>query len=174
MFARGDTVEGWEGEATRLSGNDHEIVCADLKGRVASYPSKDVRFRPAAYGILRDNNQILLSRSRFTGLWDFPGGGVNPFELMADGMVREFFEETSLTIICGDLVYVAEGFIAMFGHPFHSLRYYYRCRLQSDGDRQGAADPHELMELRWWPLAELPQADMHPTDQEALHRFLSS
>ena len=153
---------------------ENVIACPDLQGHVSPYPRGDVRFRPAAYGILQNEDKILLGHSRFTGLWDFPGGGVHPFEVMPDGMVREFYEETSLVIVSGDLIYCAEGFVAMFGHPFHSLRYYYGCRLDPAGPRDGVADPHELTELRWWPLSDLSHADMHPTDRAALNHFLSS
>lgn len=148
------------------------IECPDFYGRTATYAAETVRFRPAAYGILRHREQILLSHSRFTGLWDFPGGGVEPFELLGEGMAREYFEETGLKVVPGDLVHVAEGYIAMFGHPFHSLRFYFQCRLVSEEPNGIKHDPGEVSELRWWDLDQMPRETMHVSDLEALERFL--
>lgn len=88
-------------------------------------------------------------------------------------MAREFFEETGLAVVGEELVYVAEGYIAMFGHPFHSLRFYYRCRLDGT-NRELTPDMGELKDLRWWPLAQVAEASMHDSDREALARFLKS
>ncbi|MDA8206727.1 MAG: NUDIX domain-containing protein [Thermaerobacter sp.] len=163
------------------SGKGREIECPDFFGQVKQYPADSVRFRPAGYGILQHQGRILLSRSRFTGLWDFPGGGVEPFERMDEGMAREFREETGLAIVTQELIHVAEGYIAMFGHPFHSLRFYYRCRLKAvnavnavnAGDPgQLAPDLGELAELKWWVPSEVPRPSMHDSDREALDRFL--
>lgn len=148
------------------------IECPDFTGRMAHYDAGTVRFRPAGYGLLVRDRSILMTRSRFTGLWDFPGGGVEPFEEMAEGMAREFFEETGLHVASGPLVHVAEGFIAMFGHPFHSLRFYYRCQLAQSGDMM-AHDPGEVEELKWWPLDQVPRHEMHVSDREAAERLLS-
>ncbi len=141
---------------------------------MGSYDAGAVRFRPAGYGLLVREGEILLSRSRFTGLWDFPGGGVEPFEWMADGMAREFLEETGLTVQVERLVHVAEGYIAMFGHPFHSLRFYFACRLAGEEPSEPSHDPGEVTELRWWPLDGVPRGQMHASDIEALERFVTS
>ncbi len=148
------------------------IECPDFSGRVGAYDAKAVRFRPAAYGLLRHEGRILMTRSRFTGLWDFPGGGVEPFEWLSDGLAREFFEETGVQVTVGPLIYVAEGYIAMFGHPFHSLRFYYVCEPAEDiGELMH--DPGEVSELVWWRLDEAPWDRMHASDQEALKKVLS-
>lgn len=153
---------------------DPPITCPDLFGRLGTYQADLVRFRPAAYGILQHDHAILLAQSRFTGLWDFPGGGVEPHELLCDGMSREFREETRLQVVGEELIHVAEAYIAMFGRPYHSLRFYYRCRLELSDIADAQADPKELKDLRWWCLDELPQQEMHPTDWTALTRFLNA
>ncbi|MCY0878825.1 MAG: NUDIX domain-containing protein [Firmicutes bacterium] len=150
------------------------VECQDLSGRVAIYEAEAVTFRPAAYGILVQEGAVLLARSRFTGLWDFPGGGVEPFEPLAEGMAREFQEETGLRVAAEALVYVAEGFIAMFGRPYHSLRFYYRCRLAEAGGDGIAPELSEIDELRWWPLTEIPRDAMHVHDLTAFERTMSS
>lgn len=154
--------------------NGKQIECLDLFGVNGVYPADQVRFRPAGYGIVQHENLILVGRSAFTGLWDFPGGGVEPFELMADGMAREFFEETHLHVTVENLVYVAEGYISMFGHPYHSLRFYFRCHLSRSSPDEAVADLGELSELKWQSFDEVSKLSMHATDREALRLYWQS
>ncbi|GAA3911162.1 NUDIX domain-containing protein [Actinoplanes auranticolor] len=59
--------------------------------------------RIGAYGLCRDDaGRVLLARnshlSTFPGLWTLPGGGVEQGEHPDDTVVREFAEETGLTV----------------------------------------------------------------------------
>ncbi|HEY0697337.1 MAG TPA: NUDIX domain-containing protein [Micromonospora sp.] len=60
------------------------------------------RRRIAAYGLCRSADGVLLTRSSdlaaFTGVWQIPGGGVDHGEHPDDAVVREFAEETGLTV----------------------------------------------------------------------------
>lgn len=65
-------------------------------------------------GILRDNQgHVLLSGNRWFSdrplVWTLPGGRTNEGEGTAEALVREFKEETGLTIEVGPLAYVAES-----------------------------------------------------------------
>ena len=64
--------------------------------------------RVGAYGLCRDpEGRVLLARnsdaSEFPGLWGLPGGGVEQGEHPDDAVVREFAEETGLTVRAGGL-----------------------------------------------------------------------
>ncbi len=64
--------------------------------------------RVGAYGLCRDpEDRVLLARnsgaSEFPGLWGLPGGGVEQGEHPDDTVVREFAEETGLTVRVGGL-----------------------------------------------------------------------
>jgi len=148
------------------------IQCPDFSGQMAWYDAEVVKFRPSAYGLLIVDQKILMSRSRFTDLWDFPGGGVEPFESMSEGMAREFFEETGVPVQGDRLVNVAEGYIAMFGRPFHSLRFYYQCKRSSKAESVMQPDFGEVSELHWWALDEVPTQTMHPSDVDALQKLI--
>ncbi|MFI5832408.1 NUDIX hydrolase [Micromonospora sp. NPDC051300] len=61
------------------------------------------RRRVAAFGVLRDvGGRVLLARGGarcpYPGVWQLPGGGVEHAEHPADAVVREFAEETGLTV----------------------------------------------------------------------------
>jgi ADP-ribose pyrophosphatase YjhB (NUDIX family) len=52
------------------------ILCADPHGLMVPVSEKNITFRPVVYGILIENNQILLQRNAVSFLWQPPGGTV--------------------------------------------------------------------------------------------------
>ncbi|GIG89568.1 hypothetical protein Pen02_45040 [Plantactinospora endophytica] len=58
--------------------------------------------RIGAYGLCRDGERVLLARgsatSRFPGVWQLPGGGVEHGEHPRAALLREFVEETGLAV----------------------------------------------------------------------------
>lgn len=58
-------------------------------------PSKTYKWRPGAYGILTNGDDILLTR---TNEYQLPGGGVDPGETEVFALRRECMEETGWTI----------------------------------------------------------------------------
>ena len=67
--------------------------------------------RVGAYGFCRDaEGRVLLARnsaeSEFPGLWGLPGGGVEHGEDPDDAVVREFAEETGLSVRVSGLRHV--------------------------------------------------------------------
>jgi 8-oxo-dGTP diphosphatase len=62
-----------------------------------------LRRRAAAYGVCRDTEgRVLLTRgselAAFPGVWSLPGGGIDHGEHPDDTVVREFAEETGLSV----------------------------------------------------------------------------
>ncbi|WP_433828401.1 NUDIX hydrolase [Actinoplanes sp. CA-015351] len=62
-----------------------------------------IRRRAAAYGVCRDTEgRVLLTRgsgaSAFPGVWSLPGGGIDHGEHPDDTVVREFAEESGLSV----------------------------------------------------------------------------
>jgi 8-oxo-dGTP diphosphatase len=146
------------------------IECATLHGGRRSVAPESLRWRVSAYGVAVRDGRVLLGRSAFTGLWDIPGGGVEPWETLVAGMVREFAEETGVVPEPGPLIHTSEGFFSIFQHAFHSLRYYYRVRLPA-----GAAltpDPTEVTSFAWVDPAAEPAGQFAPGDLAILDKAL--
>jgi 8-oxo-dGTP diphosphatase len=87
--------------------------------------------RVGAYGVCRDDSgRVLLarnsSRSEFPGLWTLPGGGVEQGEHPDDTVVREFAEETGLSVQISALrAVVADVFRLPSGDLEHTDRIIY-------------------------------------------------
>lgn len=81
---------------------DKKIICHDINNKEVAISADHLSFRPSVYGLLIENGRILLSQQR--GGYDFPGGGVNIDETVAEALVREFFEETGLRVKPGQVV----------------------------------------------------------------------
>ena len=102
--------------------------------------------------IWNDQGQILIDRRRqeglLGGLWEFPGGKVEPAETIADCIRREIKEELGIDIAVGDRLIVVDH---TYSHFRVSLNVHH-CRHLS-GDPQ----PIECDEVRWVTLAEIDQ-----------------
>jgi 8-oxo-dGTP pyrophosphatase MutT (NUDIX family) len=136
------------------------------------FPAEEVRFRPAAYGLYVRDGLILLGRSRFTGKWDIPGGGVESWETLEQGLVREFEEETGVCIQVKQLVHFQESFVAFGRHPFHSLRYYYR--VVGTGSEHLQPDLEEVSSVQWVSPADIARDECAPGDWELITAALTA
>lgn len=86
--------------------------------------------RPAAYGLIFDDQRLLLCRIAKSvvgsaGKWTLPGGGLEFGERPEDGLVREVFEETGLHVTVGQLASVESCVIDQPGVQFHSIQILY-------------------------------------------------
>jgi len=78
-------------------------------GRQETYPRKSPRKAVPHYdvvaGVVRRRGRILIGRRRpeglLGGLWEFPGGKVEPGEMHADALAREVREETGVVVRVG-------------------------------------------------------------------------
>ena len=70
------------------------------------------RFTIRVYGILKDNNRVLLSDEFIRGEYftKFPGGGMEFGEGTRDCLKREFKEETGLDVTIGEHIYTTDYF----------------------------------------------------------------
>lgn len=79
-----------------------KVICHDIHHNEKEFDSEKLTHRPSVYGILIENNKILLSK-QYDG-YDFPGGGIELHETIDQALVREFWEETGLKIKPGKIM----------------------------------------------------------------------
>jgi len=93
-----------------------KIICHDFKGKNYEVDASELTFRPSVYGLLIEDNKILLSK-QWDG-YDFPGGGVYIDETVDEALKREFFEETGIEVEPITPIYCTTSFF----HPVHSKK----------------------------------------------------
>ena len=192
-------AHGWSGAPTGsdLAGGDVEVrwQVSPLPGPVppvtpqTAPPGAKVLQRLAAYALVVDEGRLLMSQlsdrvGGAGGLWTLPGGGVDPGESPADGVVREVHEETGQEVVVDELVQVQSrhwvGDVAAGERheDFHAVRLIHRAIcprptpahvVEVDGST-GAAACVPLAEVGDLPLAEMvrlawpwvPGSDSYP------------
>ena len=102
--------------------------------------------------IWNDQGQILIDRRRqeglLGGLWEFPGGKVEPGETVEDCIQREIREELGVEITVGDRLIVVDH---AYSH-FRVTLNVHHCRYVS-----GEPQAIECDEVRWVTLADIDQ-----------------
>jgi ADP-ribose pyrophosphatase YjhB (NUDIX family) len=127
----------------------------------------------SAYGLAHDEHGRLLlvrgsGQSYFPGAWNLPGGGVEHGESPTDALMREFVEETRLTVEVQSLVDVRSDLaLAPAGDRLtHFDRIVYDVRV-TGGELRGEADG-STDAARWFAKDELAEVSLLPW----LARFL--
>lgn len=122
-----------------------------------------------AAALIADDGRVLMQKrpaaKQHGGLWEFPGGKVEPGETPESGLIREIREELALQISLSDLVPFA--FSSGGGLPAHQVSGHvillYTCRRWSgepqnlDAEALGWFLPGELCGLAMPPL-DIPLA----------------
>lgn len=109
-------------------------------------------------GVLERNGKFLCAKRKKDGLWEFPGGKVEPGEGLEAALVRELREELGAEFAAGGkLAEMRAGPIALV---------FLRATLLS-----GTPRAIEHAELRWMDRAEMPLHEFLPLDRDFIARF---
>ena len=115
----------------------------------------------AAVALIDAEGRVLLARrpegKSLAGLWEFPGGKVEPGETPEAALIRELREEIGIETWSSCL---APLFFASHTYPdFHLLMPLFVCRRW-----QGTVQPREGQELAWVRGKDLKSYPMPPAD----------
>jgi 8-oxo-dGTP diphosphatase len=116
----------------------------------------------AACVLLDSEGRILIAKRPqgrpLAGLWEFPGGKVEPGESPEHALIRELAEELGISIAPADLAPLT---FASHAYPdFHLPMPLFLCTRW-----RGEPVPHEGQELAWVKPAELAAYAMPPADE---------
>jgi ADP-ribose pyrophosphatase YjhB (NUDIX family) len=129
--------------------------------------------RPAAYAVVVQDGEVLLTRLTGSTLWTLPGGGIDHGEHPDDAVRRETFEETGLELQGARLLDVdSQHFTGRSPRAvvedFHGVRLLYRGTVsravapavqEIGGTTEAAA---------WWPVVALGRLRLSPVVRTAL------
>lgn len=110
---------------------------------------------------------LLVRRGRgaYLGRWSLPGGKVEPGEPLGEALVREFAEETGLTVEIRRLAGVTEAIEPEGAWHYVIISYF----VEVIGGAPAAGDDAD--ELRWVERNELPDLELTPHLELYLNQF---
>lgn len=115
----------------------------------------------AACAIINDDSQVLIAKrpegKPMAGLWEFPGGKVEPGETPEETLYRELYEELNIEPCVGCLAPFT--FASHTYEDFHLLMPLYLCT-----HWDGALQAREGQELKWVRAMRLGDYDMPEAD----------
>ena len=118
--------------------------------------------------VIEADQRFLVTRRQpgvhLAGMWEFPGGKIDPNEAHASALRRELREELDVDVDVGERIY----------HTVHAYDdrtvelHFYRCVLKGD--------PRPLLgqQMRWVPRDELPSLGFPPADTELIELLTKS
>ena len=156
FHSRGSAHPVWQFEATR----------DDIFGHTDAGPAPDAGGKPlllvAACALIDIDGRILLARrpegKKMAGLWEFPGGKLNPGETPEAALIRELKEELGIDVSAACLAPFA--FASHAYDRFHLLMPLYLCRRW-----KGIPRAREGQTLSWVRPAQLAEYEMPPADK---------
>lgn len=139
-----------------------------------SAPDQAIQVRRiAAYGVCCDDaGRVLLVRAavhdEFPGYWCLPGGGVEHGEAPRDAVVREFAEETGLSVQVITLreVITDLGYVRRARKVVHSDRVIYDVRVTGGTLRNEVGGSSDL--AKWYAPADVPGLVLLPYVSQVL------
>ena len=112
--------------------------------------------------VIAEGDRILVTRRQpgvhLAGLWEFPGGKIDPDETHHAALRREIREELDADVEVGALVLATTH---EYAEKTVTL-YFYRCALK------GTPRPLLGQEMRWVSRDELPALGFPPADEELI------
>ena len=127
---------------------------AYLSGHVDRYPRREARkpipLVPVAVGVVWRGDQLLICRrpseGLLGGLWEFPGGKLEPGESSAQAVRRELMEEVGLAVEVGPLIATVRHAYTHFAITLDAYHCFYT---------DGQARPLGCTQVKWVHLQEL-------------------
>jgi len=115
-----------------------------------------------AVALIDADDRILVAQrppgKQLAGLWEFPGGKVDPNERPEAALIRELREELGIEVkepCLAPLTFASHGY-----ENFHLLMPLYVCRRW-----QGLVTPREGQALKWLRARQLRDIPMPPADE---------
>lgn len=129
--------------------------------------------RPCAYGVARrDDGRIALVRVvKDDALWwDLPGGAIDPGEDEPAALVREFLEETGLSIRPVRVIARADQYMVKTdGQRVNNLSGFYEVSIFGEDPSAKVEEDHTL---EWWEAADAVRALRHESHAWAVAAWM--
>jgi len=118
-------------------------------------------------GVLIRDGKILVQRDCNGNEFALPGGHVRIGETLADGLVREYKEETGADVSCVRLLWTEECFWELNGRKAHNFAFYFLIKLNQDSDIPDTGEFTSQKDncgvvIGWIPVDEIQNIRIYP------------
>ena len=141
-----------------------KVICETIMGDSIEIEKDKLVFRPAAYGlVINEENEVLLVNTKSSGKWFFPGGAMEIGEKSIASLERELYEETGSKVSDVDLLLNKETFFYYepLDKAYHAINLVYSAKLQSqDKDFVNPDLEDEADGFAWVNIYSLKPDDM--------------
>ena len=124
----------------------------------------------AACALIDPDGRVLIAQrpegKALAGLWEFPGGKLEPGERPEGTLIRELHEEIGITVkeaCLAPLTFASHAY-----DSFHLLMPLYVCRRW-----KGFAAPQEGQQLKWVKPSDLRNYPMPPADEPLIPHLIA-
>jgi ADP-ribose pyrophosphatase YjhB (NUDIX family) len=136
------------------------MLCFDDNGQVVDVLGGPVGVRPAVYGILIENDQVLLQPHERSGLWQPPGKVLEIGETPTSAVIRCFQAAAGIQpVINGLLMAEDRCWLDRNGHPWQLSVLYYALKRPAAGVA-GMINFDSPARPEWFPLENLTREKM--------------
>ena len=114
----------------------------------------------------RDGSYFATQRGygEFEGMWEFPGGKIEPDESPEDALKREIQEELGIDITIDKFLCITD-----YDYPsFHLTMHCYLCSVES-----GEIELREHKSARWLTAETLDSVEWLPADKEVIDKLIT-
>lgn len=132
-------------------------------------------FRTGAYGLVIDNDCLLMIKPVWADLWELPGGGIDQGEGLEEGLIREFHEEVGCSVAPDSLRIISNIKCNFYADDLDEFWYaemtFFSASLNG-GLLSNAQDTSETAEISWLPIDSLASIDMHYIHKDVVMKYL--
>lgn len=125
---------------------------------------------PVVCALIERDGRVLVARrpahKHLGGLWEFPGGKIEPGETAADALHREIREELGCTL-------VLDRTLGTFTHAYPQVTIAMTAITATLAPASPEPTPHEHSELRWVLPTELNTLELAPADLPVVAAYLT-
>jgi len=125
------------------------------------YDGSPVEWRISCYGVVIQDDQVLVMQDKNNYLYTVPGGGVELDETLPEGLAREMQEEIGTTVKVGELISSTEDWFyhAQEKRFYHAVLLFYQAELSSE---LGVPTDEKVTFSGFKPLSELTSQNTNP------------
>jgi 8-oxo-dGTP diphosphatase len=129
------------------------------------------KFRVAVYGVLIEAGSVLLTNTRVPSgiITNFPGGGIELGEAPTEAVVREFREETTISVAIERLLFCSQACHRNPEYPHEQLIHIFYLVTRSSGEVLHTGNGDDVHSTIWAKPQELGGYPIQPVDLEFVH-----